>query len=377
MNFDVPNNRSGSQSSKWDKYKGKDVIPLWVADMDFRSAQPILDALHQRVEHGIFGYSKAPTSLIDILLERLLIRYGWEIKPEDIVFMPGVVPGLNLACRVIAEDQSVLTTTPIYPPFLSAPKYSDRKLLRCEAEFKEGRWCFPVDRLCETLRKEQVGLLLLCSPYNPLGRLLTRDELQKTAEVCIEQGVVICSDEIHCDLVFDNQTHIPTATLSKDIAENTITLMAPSKTFNIAGLGGSFAIVQNQALRQRFKKEARGILPGVDLLAYQAMLAAYRDSEGWYEELMVYLQANRDLLFNEISAIPGIEMNQVEATYLAWLDVRQLELEDPATFFEDAGLGMSDGRDFAGAGYMRLNFACTRSLLQEAIERLDKAVRGR
>lgn len=377
MNFDTLNNRQGTFSSKWDKYTGRDVIPLWVADMDFKSPQPVLDALHKRVDHGIFGYTKAPAPLLDVILERIAGDYDWQLNPEDIVFMPGVVPGLNMACRMIDPHLKVATTTPVYYPFLSAPVYSGRGLLSCEAEFRDDRWHFPVQELTDILRQGNVGVLLLCSPYNPIGRLLTRDELERTARVCADNEVVICSDEIHCDLVFDGGEHIPTATLGAEVADNTITLMAPSKTFNIAGLGGSFAIVQNRDLRKKFIRQSRGIMPDINLLAYEAMLAAYRDCDDWHQQLISYLQGNRDLLYKEIGSMPGIEMNRVEATYLAWLDIRQLELENPMAFFEQAGLGLSDGSQFGGPGFMRLNFGCPRSLLHEAIERLDKAVRGR
>jgi len=378
MDFDREIDRTQSYSSKWLKYQGRDVLPLWVADMDFRSPQPVIDALHRRVEHGVFGYTKAPGELADVIVARMAEIYSWSIKPEDITFLPGVVSALNLVCGAYCSAaQSALTALPIYPPFQSAPVNAGVGLSTCEAELRDGRWSYPLERMAQLFVSENIGVFELCSPYNPLGRAFAADELTAIADLCCDHDVIICSDEIHCDLLFDGRRHVPTASLSERIAQNCVTLMAPSKTFNIAGLGGAFTIIQNPALRRRFRRQMKGVVPDVNLLGYEAMLAAYRDGEEWYQSLIAYLQANRDFLYREINALPGISMNQVEATFLAWLDVRSLELEDPMTYFEEAGLGFSDGRDFGAPGYMRMNFGCPRSVLERALERLDKAVRDR
>ncbi|MDH5738620.1 MAG: PatB family C-S lyase, partial [Gammaproteobacteria bacterium] len=334
--FDAIIPREETCSSKWIKYKGRDIIPLWVADMDFRAPEPVIAALHRRVEHGIFGYTKPSPELLDVIVERMSRLYDWQIEAGDITFLPGVVSGLNLACRAFCtEDQSVFTAVPIYPPFRSAPGFSQRNIRTCDAEMIDGRWSFPVNGMKKALESGNIGLHEFCSPYNPLGRRFDREELETIAGLCVQHGTVICSDEIHCDLLFDGKSHIPTATLNREVKELTVTLMAPSKTFNIAGLGASFAIIQNRELSQRFRRQMKGIMPDVNLLGYEAMLAAYRDSDDWYQALIRYLQSNRDLLYREINAMPGISVNYVEATHLAWLDVRALELDDPMTFFED------------------------------------------
>jgi len=374
IDFDAIIDRSQTSSSKYNKYRDTGILPLWVADMDFRSPEPVIEALIERARHGIFGYTQPPEELIELIIARLARLYGWHITAEDIVFIPGVVTGLNLACRAYAEPgEAVVTAVPIYPPFMSAPEYTERELIKVPAIYDDGKWEFPIEGFA-TAVKNRKGLHLLCNPYNPIGRMLTRDELEKIAEICLANDVVICSDEIHCDLVFDGRRHIPTATLSREVAQHTVTLMAPSKTFNIAGFGGSFAVIENPSLRERFQHVKRGIVPGVNIMAYVSMLAAYRDGEPWYQAMMAYLQANRDYLFDAFREIPSIRMNHVEATYLAWLDVSALQLEDPPAFFEAAGLGMSEGFRFGDDRFMRLNFGCPRAVLEEAIERFKRAV---
>lgn len=374
FDFDTVIDRSHSDSSKYNKYRDTGILPLWVADMDFRSPEPVIEALAARARHGVFGYTVAPEELVELIIERLATLYDWHIGADDIVFIPGVVTGLNLACRAYAAPgQAVATSVPIYPPFMSAPEYAARELIKVAARCDEGRWTFPVDEF-RVATGDRTGLLLLCNPYNPVGRLLTRTELEAIAGVCLSKDIVICSDEIHCDLVFDGRRHVPTATLGREVADRTVTLMSPSKTFNIAGLGGSFAIIQNPALRERFEAVKHGIVPGVNIMAYVSMLAAYRDGQAWYEALISYLEANRNYLRDAFRDIPSIRMNDVEATYLAWLDVSALGLEDAPGFFERAGLGMSEGHRYGDDRFMRLNFGCPRSILEEAITRFKQAL---
>lgn len=373
IDFDAIVDRTHTDSTKFDKYRDTGILPLWVADMDFRSPQPIVDALTARAQHGVFGYTHVPDELIEVIIRRLARLYDWQVTPEDLVFFPGVVAGLNLACRAHTRPgESVITSVPIYPPFMSAPEYSERRLVKVPAPYEEGEWRFPLAGL-ETAAAD-ARLLLLCSPYNPIGRALERSELEAIVQICKRRNIVICSDEIHCDLMFDGRRHIPTATVSRDAADITVTLMAPSKTFNIAGFGGSFAVIQNPALREQFRRAMRGIVPGVNIMAWVSMLAAYRDCEDWHRQLMAYLEANRDYLAQAFADMPGIRMNRVEATYLAWLDVSALNLDDPPAFFEGAGLGMSEGYRFGDDRFMRLNFGCARSVLEEAIARFRRAL---
>lgn len=373
IDFDSIIDRRGTFSTKWDKYRDTDILPLWVADMDFRSPQPIIDALVDRAGHGVFGYTEVPPELTRIIIARLADCYDWHVDPEDIVFLPGVVPALNMACRSLTEpEEAILTVTPVYHPFLSAPAYAGRELVRIDARPENGYWPYPLDGL-EEAAHGNTRLMLLCNPHNPIGRSLERDELQALVDICRHNDMLICSDEIHCDLLFDDRCHLPVATLD-GAKERTVTLMAASKTFNLAGLGGAFAIVQDPDLRRRFCEAGSGILPNVNIFAYVSMLAAYRDCNDWHARLIDYLRANRDFLVEAFQGMPGISMNAVEATYLAWLDVRELGLEDPVAFFENSGVGLSDGEQFGAPGFVRLNFGCSRLILREATKRMSKAI---
>lgn len=376
--FDTIIDRTHSHSTKWNKYQGRDILPMWVADMDFRSPEPVIEALAARVRHGVFGYTEAPEALTQAIVDRLAARYDWHIAAEDIVYISGVVPGLNVACRAFAASGAgVLTVVPIYPPFMSAPEFAGSQLIRVEAEYEGGRWRFPMEAFESAAARDEAKLFLLCNPWNPVGRMLGREELEQIVDICIRHGVTICSDEIHCDLVFDSRVHVPTASLGADAAAHTVTLMAPSKTFNLAGFGGSFAVIQDPSLRQRFSEEMRGVVANVNIMAYESMLVAYRDCEDWYRSLIAYLQGNRDFLLDAFSEIGGITMNPVEATYLAFLDVGSLSLNDPPGFFENAGIGMSEGYRFGDDRFMRLNFGCPRSVLIDAISRFKRALAGR
>jgi cystathionine beta-lyase len=220
-------------------------------------------------------------------------------------------------------------------------------------------------------------LFLLCNPHNPVGRMFTRSELQQLAEICLENDTIICSDEIHCDLILDpDMRHIPTATLAREVEQQTITLMAPSKTFNIPGLGCSFAVIPSPDLRRQFTAAMAGIVPHVNALGYAAALAAYRDGWPWLDELLVYLRKNRDLLVERVNRMEGLHTTPVEATYLAWIDARPSRIENPAAFFENGGVGLSDGREFDGDGFVRLNFGCPRSRLIEALDRMERTMAG-
>ena len=375
--FDTPIDRRGSHSLKWDRYAGRDVLPLWVADMDFAAPPAVVAALQQHVAHGVYGYTHAPQELVEVIVERLRRQYGWRIEPSWLVWLPGLVTGLNVACRAVGEAGSaVISQTPIYPPFLSAPKLSERRLIEVPLVQRGERWEIDFNDLEKAVR-EDTRLFLLCSPHNPTGRVFTREELRELAAFCERHDLIICSDEIHCELVLDSSCrHRPLAGLDVEIAARTITLMAPSKTFNLPGLGCSFAIISDDTLRRRFQRAMAGIVPYVNLFGYTATLAAYRDSGDWHVALLDYLRGNSALVQQAIAAMPGLSTTPVEATYLAWIDARQLPMSDPATFFEQAGVGLSDGAEFGAPGFVRLNFGCPRSLLEEALRRMAGAVAG-
>ncbi len=374
-NFDEIVDRRGTGSMKWDKYGGRDVIPLWVADMDFCSPPAVIEALNNRVGHGIFGYTVPPDELSEVVGRLLEKEYGWKTEKDWIVWLPGLVTGLNVVCRAVGEDgDDVMTAVPVYPPFLTAPGNSRRNLIKTYLSEANGKWKFDFEGM-EKAVTPRTRLFLLCNPHNPVGRVYSRDELACLASFCTKHGIIIGSDEIHCGLLLDREKHhIPTATISPETSDRTVTLMAPSKTFNLPGLGCSFAVISNSDLRRRFTGAMKGIVPRVNALGYTAALVAYRDSHDWHRDLLGYLKANRDLALDSVNKMPGISAGEVEATYLAWIDVRKSDIEDPARFFEDAGVGLSDGKEFGTPGFLRLNFGCQRSLLVKALERMAVAV---
>ena len=378
FDFDTIIDRGNTGSEKWDKYAGKEIIPLWVADMDFRSPPAVIEALHDRVSHGIFGYTHPMPDLAGAVVSHLERDFAWQVEPDWIVWLPGLVCGLNVLCRAVGEaDDAVVTLTPIYPPFLSAPILSGRSLVKVPLLQREGRWEADFEAL-ERAITPHTRLLLLCSPHNPVGRVWSHEELRRFAELAERHDLVIGSDDIHAGLVLDeDKRHIPIATLSPETARRAITLMAPSKTYNIPGLGCSFAVISDPALRRTFRKAMGRIVPHVNVLGYTAAQAAYRHGEEWRQALIVYLRGNRNLVAEEVKKMPGLSMARVEATYLAWIDVRSAGIEQPGRFFEQAGVGLSDGADFDAPGFVRLNFGCSRPLLAEALQRMKKALARR
>lgn len=389
-NFDQIIPRRGTNSLKWDTYP-EDVLPMWVADMDFRSPQAVIDALHHAVEHGIFGYPSGLHSdpdqrkeLREILVARLARLYHWKIQPEDIVFVPGVVVGFNLVAHALGgEGSSLIVQPPVYPPILAAAANArmrrvDNPLIPRRVEQSVLHYEIDFDHFEQALSAE-ARLFLLCNPHNPTGRVFQRTELERLAEICLRHGVAICSDEIHGDLIFEPHHHIPIASLDAEVAHNTITLMAPSKTFNIPGLQFSFAIVQNPEWRKRLEIAGQGLTSWINALGWVAALAAYQEGEEWLRELLQYLQVNRDFLAGWVAEhLPHVPHTIPEGTYLAWLDCRSLNLpSDPYTFFlKEAKVAFNDGKAFGkeGAGFIRWNFGCPRSLLEEACARLAHAV---
>ncbi|MEI6106554.1 MAG: PatB family C-S lyase [Opitutae bacterium] len=384
MTFDfthVPERR-GTDSQKWQKYAGRDILPLWVADMDFLSPPAIVAALQQRVAHGIYGYARPVASTVDAFVQAMEHRYGWRIDPAWVVWLPGLVVGLNLtALAFAAPGEEILTLTPVYPPFMSAPKNSGRistqVLLRLDPA---GRWEIDWPAL-ERAVTPRTKLFFLCNPHNPVARVWRRDELLRLGEFCLRHDLVLCSDEIHCDLILDALPHVPTALLGEDIARRTITLMAPSKTYNVPGLGTSMAIIPDPTLRARFVRAGAGVMAEVNAFGYTACEAAYRDCEPWRQELLQVLRGNRDLILDFVAReMPGVTIEApIEATYLAWLNVSALKLADPVAHFEQHGVGLSDGAFFGvpRGSHVRLNFGCPRATLLEALQRMKRALPAR
>jgi cystathionine beta-lyase len=371
--FERPPERRGSDAIKWEKYAGRDILPLWVADMDFPAPPAVIAALEKRLAHGIFGYGAPWASLIDSVLTYLEAEYRWKIEAEWLVWLPGLVTGLNVACRSVSGG--VLTNTPVYPPFLSAPAFSDRALRRVPlTRNAQGGW--EMDRAAlEAACSPETQLLLLCHPHNPVGRCWHREELEWVADFAARHRLIVCSDEIHCDLILDEgRQHLPFALANETAATQSITLMAPSKTFNIPGLGCAFAVIPDAELRRRFTRAMSGIVPHVNLFGFAACEAAFRESAAWRRQLIEVLRRNRDRLESAIAALPRLAMTHVEATYLGWIDARGLGVADPLAHFEAHGLGFSNGADFGAPGWVRFNFGCTPATLQEALVRLKIAV---
>jgi cystathionine beta-lyase len=376
--FDESVDRRGSDSVKWTHYPG-DVLPLWVADMDFRSPQPVIEALRERAEHGIFGYSRPSPGLTRALRARLAKLYGWEVAEPDVVYLPGIVTGLNVAIQAFtAPGEGVLAQPPVYFHLLRDPVQHGRVLADPPLAPSGDGYEIDFERFERAITPE-TRLFLLCNPHNPVGRVWTRAELETLAEICLRHRLVLCSDEIHCELLYPPHRHIPIATLDREVADRTVTLMAPSKTYNIAGLDCGFAVIPNPRLRRRWMEVSAGIVPWVNIMGHTAALAALSEGEEWLGQALAYLRANRDFLSGFLPReIPRVRMCRVEATYLAWLDCSAAGVTGKLSefFLERGRVALSDGTDFGkgGEGFVRLNFACPREKLAEALRRMKKAL---
>ncbi len=381
FDFDTVIDRAASDSRKWRKYAGRDILPLWIADMDFAAAPAITAALHRRVDQGVFGYGAAMPSLTEAVVAYCATHYNWKIDPAWIVWLPGLVTGLNLAAGAFGEKgDAVITATPIYPPFMSAPKNMGRETIAVPLFPRaDGRYEFDWPAM-ERAVTPRTKVFFLCSPHNPVGRVFTRAELEQIAAFCERHNLVLVSDDIHCDLILDGLPHLPVASLSAAAAARTITLLAPSKTYNIPGLACSLAIISDAKVRQPFVRAMAGIVPEMNVLGYAACEAAFRDSEPWRQALLAYLRGNRDFLAGFLKAhLPMIKLTPCDATYLAWLDVSALKLDNPGLFFESHGVGLADGAQYGtpAGQFVRLNFGCPRATLTEALARMQRAVASR
>lgn len=378
FDFDHVPQRLGTDSQKWQKYAGRDILPLWVADMDFKASPAIVAALQQRVAASVYGYARPMASTVNAFVDAMAQHYSWTIDPTWIVWLPGLVAGLNLTAQAYAEPgEEVLTLTPVYPPFISGPKNSGRISTAVPLRLVAHRW--EIDWVAlERAVTPRTKLFFLCNPHNPVGRVWRRAELERLGEFCIRHNLVLCSDEIHCGLILDDLPHLPAASLGAALAQCTVTLMAPSKTYNVPGLCTSMAIISDATLRAKFIRASAGIMAEVNALGFTACEAAYRDSEPWRQALLQTLRSNRDLILDFVAReLPGITIEApIEATYLAWLNVAALKLADPIAHFEQYGVGLSEGSFFGEprGSHVRLNFGCPRATLEEALQRMKRAV---
>jgi len=401
--FNTVHDRLAWSASKWEKYRGKDIIPLWIADMDFPVAPPIQAAMAAHVAHGNFGYTSVPRDLPPLLVDDHRRRYDWSVSPEWIVWLPGLVLGINLAVKTCcAAGEKAISFSPIYPPFLHAPGVQGRGLIDVPLRPSNAAGTeFAIDfaaleqAISATSNAERrdltehgdsneaaTRLLLLCHPHNPIGRLFSRAELDQLAEFCERHDLYVCSDEVHCDLILDGKTpHIPFARVmaerSPALLKRSITLNGPGKTYNIAGLGIAWAIIPDPDLRRRFRAAMQKLVPDACCLGYTALQAAFRDGEPWRQELLARLRDNRDRVSAALDRM-GLPHTHPEVSFLTWIDARELasRVGNAARWFEQHGTGLSDGSDFGRPGYLRLNFATPPALLDEAIRRMEAAMAG-
>lgn len=366
--------RLHSDSKKWRKYAGKNVLPMWIADADFVVDNAIVAALEKRLEHAVFGYGGETEALKDAVVAHCARQYDWTIARDWIVLLPGVVPGLNFAraVSVLRGKPAAITSMPAYPHLFKQPAMFAFQHHGVDCLLQDGQWT-PDFAGLDTAVDENTGLLLLCHPHNPVGRVHTEAELHAYHALAKKHDLIVCSDEIHCDLILNGTRHRPFASLDDDALARTITLMAPSKTWNIAGLCCAYAIIADHNLRRDFERTTLG-MNDVNILGTHAALAALEHGEPWRQALIVRLQELADYTFTRVNAMPYLRMTPVEGTYLAWIDARDMPVENAQRFFEEHGVGLNDGADYGCPGFVRLNFACDKSLLGETLTRMGKAL---
>ena len=385
FNFDQVIERVGTRCVKWDSprqlYGREDLIPLSVADMDFVAPPEVTRALLKRIQHPVYGYSLAPTEAIAALVDWIWKRHQWKVEAEWVQLLGGVVDGLALAVMAFTNPgDKVIVQSPVYRPFYQAITTNGCHVVTNPLKLEAGRYVMDLEDL-EKKIDGRTKLLFLCNPHNPGGRVWTKRELEALAQLCAKHGVIIVSDDIHSDFVYTGHNYTPIASLSEEISQFTVTCMAPSKTFNLAGLSTAAVIIENPKLRQTFANRMEAVGAPTNLFGIVAMEAAYRHGEPWLEALLKYLQENRDFVAAYIEEyIPGIKVMQPEGTYLSWLECSQLSLAPDKLhryFVEEAGVVLNDGQYFGPGGdnYLRLNFACPRPILQEALERMAAAAK--
>ncbi|WP_235041194.1 MalY/PatB family protein [Vreelandella profundi] len=370
----------GWASQKWHRY-GDDILPLWVADMDFYSPPAVIDALQARVAHGVYGYGEVPATLTETLCQWSVQHYNWRIQPEWQQWLPGVVPALHLAALALTEPgDGVLTVAPIYPPFLAVAERTGRlpqQAMLAQPSAPGEPWQLDIAAL-EAAITPRTRLLLWCQPHNPTGRVWRHEELAALAALVKRHDLWVVSDELHCDLLLnEGAQHRPLAAAFPELAKRTITLWAPSKTFNLAGLTSACAVIPDATLRKRFASAAKGLLPDGNVLGLVATEAAYRDGEAWRQELLNVLREHRDTLQARVATWPGVNWHAPESTYLAWLDMREAGLGEAPyqALLNEASVALSDGAAFGCPGFVRLNFGTTASQLEAALSRMDTVLK--
>lgn len=384
-NFDEVIDRKSTEAVKWADLPGipHDALPLWVADMDFVSPKEVVDALRNRVDHGVFGYPLPQKEYFTAIMQWMKERHNWQIERHWIVPVSGVVPAMHMAIRAFVKPgDKVIIQRPVYPPFSYAIERNGVHIVNNPLKQVGDRFEIDFEDFENKAKDPQVKMFLLCNPHNPVGRVWTKEELERIGEICLRHNVLVFADEIHQDIVYQGYKHIPFASISPQFSSITITATAPSKTFNIAGLKDANLIIENEQLRGEFNREMeRNGLSGVNLFGLIATTAAYTYGKEWLDQLLVYLEGNRDYCLQFINErLPQLKAFKPEATYLLWIDCRKLGM-DPIQLREfmlqEAKLRLNEGYIYGGEGngFMRLNFACPRSLLEKAMDNLEKAIR--
>ena len=385
-NFDEIIDRTATSCVKMERMKAvfgrDDLIPLWVADMDFLSPEEVTEALLERTRHGIFGYTVAYDSYFDSIINWLARRHDYRVEKEEITFIPGVVKGFAFAIDAFTEENDkIIIQPPVYHPFKLVTDALNRQVVNNPLILEEGKYSIDFEGLEKIISENDCKMLIFCSPHNPVGRVWNRDELEQLAEICCDNNILVISDEIHSDFILDGHKHLPFATISEKARENSITLMAPSKTFNIAGIVSSFAVIHNKEIREKYMNYLvpRELHQGT-LFAYTATEAAYNHGEEWLEQVIGYIQENIDFVTKYLNEnIPQIKPIELESTFLMWLDCRELRLAHHKLvdlFVNKARLALNSGTMFGneGEGFMRLNVGTPRSILQQALENLKAAI---
>ncbi|MCM2973168.1 MalY/PatB family protein [Larsenimonas suaedae] len=380
FDFTTVTTRRHMGSTKWSRFD-EDVLPLWVADMDFRSPEPVIEALEARVKHGVFGYTFASDALKRTLCDWSARHYGLTLEPAWQHWLPGVVPALHIAAQALTElGDDILTLTPIYPPFLhiaeNVGRHTQTAALRAPTA-EDPQWRLDITAL-ERAITPRTRMLLLCHPHNPTGHVFDSQELAELAALVERYDLWVCSDELHCDLIHDTgRAHVPLIKAEPRLAERTITLWAPSKTFNVAGLTSACAVIADDGLRKRFKRACLGLMPSDNVMGLVAAQAAFEHGEPWRQALLDVLAGNAELIDRYVAAWPGVSWAKPESTYLGWLDLREAGLGDvpQKALLDKARVGLSDGADFGWPGFVRINFGTSLETLQAALERMDTVLR--
>lgn len=371
--FDRLISRFHTDSVRWDKYN-KDIIPLWVADMDFETPQCVIDAMTKRLDHKVFGYTHAPDRLKEEITRYIHDQFNWSIDPEWIVFTPSLVSSLySIAQQVTQSDEHVLTLQPVYHHILQAASFSNRDFSAVPLETDNRRLILSEDGL-KHYRQKNTRLLFFCNPHNPGGSVYSQAELNDIAAFCVNNDIVICSDEIHCNMVHAGHQHIPIASLSDDIADQSITLMSLNKVFNIPGAGLAWMICKNKDMRKKIQAQIGTLIPDPQIFSYISTQAALHHGDPWRRELIQYLENNKKLLQTHITEMQPLELYTMEASYLAWIDCSQLRTKDPAQLILDHGLALQPGSMFQQDDHVRINIATPKSILSEALNRMHAAI---